>query len=290
MHVTRWTEAADFYAHVERFLLAHEAEHNLLLGLCTSLIHENIYRDAPYMASVELEGEVVAVAICTPPRDLVLSEMHDSYPLNPLVQDVWAVLPNLAGVNGPRPYSRNFAQYWEAASGMACRLKMTQRIFRLEQVQPVRGIPGEMHPLTTPERNMAIEWMLAFDMEALDGGLSREDAERNVDLRLKSDPLLRGMRLWWVDQRPVSMAGYGGLTPSGIRIGPVYTPPAFRGNGYASALTAALSQELLDARRKFCFLFTDLSNPTSNKIYQDIGYEPVSDVEVYAFGAADEHG
>jgi predicted GNAT family acetyltransferase len=57
----------------------------------------------------------------------------------------------------------------------------------------------------------------------------------------------------------------------------VYTPPGRRGRGYATALVAALSAELLAAGRRFCFLYTDLANPTSNRIYQRIGYERVCD-------------
>jgi predicted GNAT family acetyltransferase len=75
-----------------------------------------------------------------------------------------------------------------------------------------------------------------------------------------------------------------GETPHGIRIGPVYTPPQMRGRGYASNLTAAASQDQLDAGRRFRFLFTDLANPTSNKIYRQIGDEPVCDVDQYGFG------
>ncbi|MBA3402395.1 MAG: GNAT family N-acetyltransferase [Actinobacteria bacterium] len=79
------------------------------------------------------------------------------------------------------------------------------------------------------------------------------------------------------------LAGWGGKTPNGIRLGPVYTPPERRRRGYASALTAAVSAERLAAGRQFCFLYTDLDNPTSNKIYTNIGYEPVCDSVEYAF-------
>ena len=80
----------------------------------------------------------------------------------------------------------------------------------------------------------------------------------------------------------MSWAGVGGRTPNGTRIGPVYTPPSERGHGYASALVAAASQAQLDEGLAFCFLFTDLANPTSNHIYQAIGYEPVTDIDAYA--------
>ena len=86
------------------------------------------------------------------------------------------------------------------------------------------------------------------------------------------------------------MAGYAGPTPNGIRIGAVYTPPDLRRQGFASAVTASLSQHLLDQGRKFCFLFTDLLNPTSNKIYQQVGYRPVSDVDRYDFITKEPEG
>jgi hypothetical protein len=84
----------------------------------------------------------------------------------------------------------------------------------------------------------------------------------------------------------VSLAGWGGRTPNGVRIGPVYTPPEHRRRGYGSAVTAAVTAEQLAAGRTFCFLYTDLANPTSNKIYTEIGYELVCDAIDYAFEAS----
>jgi len=82
----------------------------------------------------------------------------------------------------------------------------------------------------------------------------------------------------WSDGEPRSMAAAVGTTPNGIRVGYVYTPPSFRGLGYATATVASLSQSLLNDGRRFCFLYTDLANPISNAIYQRVGYRPVSDV------------
>jgi len=86
----------------------------------------------------------------------------------------------------------------------------------------------------------------------------------------------------WEDGHTVSLACSGARTPNGSRIGPVYTPPEERGHGYASACVAALSQLQLDQGRRFCFLFTDLANPTSNHIYPMIGYQN-TDVEFQVF-------
>jgi hypothetical protein len=79
------------------------------------------------------------------------------------------------------------------------------------------------------------------------------------------------------------MAASARPTKNAIAVNTVYTPPENRGNGYASGCVAQLSQRLLDSGYKSCVLFTDLANPTSNKIYQNIGYKPVADFTAYEF-------
>ena len=111
-------------------------------------------------------------------------------------------------------------------------------------------------------------------------GMEREQAEKDAALPLRKS---RHLLLWEVEGAAVSMAGYSGRTPNGIRIAWVYTPPENRGKGFAGACVAALSQKLLDDGRKFCFLYTDLANPVSNHVYQKMGYEPVTDATVYSF-------
>lgn len=101
-----------------------------------------------------------------------------------------------------------------------------------------------------------------------------------VDRRLAGSG---GFALWIVDGRASSIAGYGGQTPNGMRIGPVYTPPALRRRGYAGALVAALTQHLLDTGCQYCFLYTDLANPTSNGVYTGVGYDLVCESVDYAF-------
>jgi hypothetical protein len=89
----------------------------------------------------------------------------------------------------------------------------------------------------------------------------------------------------WDDGRPVSMAAWAGRTGRGVRVNFVYTPPEYRRRGFASACVADLTQHLLAEGHAFCCLFTDLANPTSNSIYQKIGYRPVCDVSDFILGA-----
>jgi hypothetical protein len=137
-----------------------------------------------------------------------------------------------------------------------------------------------MRLATKEDRQLALDWSHAFERESLPADAPRGRIEANVDRRLASTTSVIAL---WEDEKPVSLAGFGGRTPHGVRIGPVYTPPGLRRRGYASALVAHLSQYLLDGESDFCFLYTDLANPTSNRIYQNVGYEFVAESADYAF-------
>jgi predicted GNAT family acetyltransferase len=151
------------------------------------------------------------------------------------------------------------------------------------RVIPPPPPPGQMRLAVAADFRLLVDWLLAFTAEALpEEDNDPVDAERAVSRWLYEG--FKRAYLWEVDGRPVSLAGVGGRTPHGTRVGPVYTPPEHRRRGFAGALVAAASQAQLDEGLEFCFLFTDLANPTSNHVYQAIGYEPVTDIDVYVFG------
>jgi predicted GNAT family acetyltransferase len=288
LSLRRFDEPEAFYSRIEAFLLEREAEHNLLLGLTAGLMKHEFRQYPPYMACVEQDGAVQAVALRTPPHNLILSEVKkDDAALRLIAQDVHQVYADLPGVSGSKSVTAEFARHWQEISGRAYHVHMQQRIYRLERVRPVTGVSGEMRPATTADYDLLVDWIMGFNADALEP-TSREEAAQIVDRFMSSE--IRGLRLWCDEGRPVSLAGFSGPTPHGIRVAPVYTPAEFRKRGYASACVAAMSQGLLDEGRKFCFLFTDLGNPTSNHIYQAIGYEPVSDVDEYRFEGVYAHG
>jgi uncharacterized protein len=287
--VHRYDEAPGFLEHAGEFLAAREAEHNLILGLSSRLRHEPLlFGEVPYLAVVEDDGRVVAAALRTPPHNLALSEIDDREAIEPLVNDVKRVFASLPGVVGPKGRVEEFAAAWEAATGARGHRALAQRLFRADSVEPPEGVAGRMRAYEDPDRELAIRWMDEFVAEALPASQPQPESSDDFVERRQADP--DGGLVFWDDGAPVCIAGFGGPTPNGIRIGPVYTSPDLRGRGYGSALTAALTQQLLDGGRRFCFLFTDLANPTSNSIYQRIGYRPVVDVDQWAFVPADPGG
>lgn len=282
MDVHRYAEADGFLEHAGEFLAAREAEHNLILGLSSRLRQEPLlFGEPPYLAVVENRGRVVGAALRTPPHNLGLSEIDDEGAIEPLVADVSRAFASLPGVIGPKRHVESFVRGWEVATGATGQRALAERIFRAERVRPPAGVPGRMRAYDDADRELAIRWTDAFVVEALPESQPKAESSESFVERRRDDP--DGGLVFWDDGAPVCVAGFGGPTPNGIRIGPVYTPPDLRGRGYGSALTAALTQQLLDGGRRFCFLFTDLANPTSNSIYQRIGYRPVADVDVWAF-------
>jgi len=285
--VERFTTAEAFLGAAGDFLGEREAEHNLIFGICANLAADPGFPDAePYLATVSRDGRVVAAAMMTPPWNLVLSLTSDPGALAALVADLEGAGISIPGVNGPIAIARAFAALWCEPHGLTSGPAVAERIYRLEQVVPPVGVPGQARVATVADRDLLVEWVDAFLGEAVERR-SPDEASVLVDRSFRT-----GTRTWylWDDGGPVSVAASGGPTPNGIRIGPVYTPPDKRRRGYASAVTAAASQAELDQGRRFVFLFTDLSNPTSNKIYQQIGYRPVIDVDLLTFVPAARAG
>ncbi|HEV7605691.1 MAG TPA: GNAT family N-acetyltransferase [Candidatus Limnocylindrales bacterium] len=278
MELRLFSSVDDFLAAAGEFLVAREAEHNLILGICSNLRDDpGAFKSAPYLAVVASRDRVVAAALQTPPFQLVLSEVDDPGAIEALAADL--VHRDLPGALGPVEAVQAFVEARTALGGPQARLRFSERIFRLRRVIPPRPVSGTARVAGPADRDVVVAWIPAFLREAL-GHDDPDEAEDLVAGWLSG----RGRRLHlWEDGTVVSLAGVGSATPNGVRIGPVYTPPESRGRGYASALVAAVSQAELDAGRTFCFLFTDQSNATSNHIYETIGYERVRDVDAYRF-------
>jgi hypothetical protein len=280
VEVSRLADAGAFLDAAEPFLLADETRHNLMLGIAGGLRgHPGLYSEFRGWVVLEL-GSPVGAALQTPPFNVVVARPAAAGALEALVAALASAGDDLPGVTAAVPEVDEVARLWTERCNVSARPRMRQRIYRLTTVRPVHGVPGRPRTATAADRTLLVEWARAFALEVsldVDPGA----AMRQVEARL--DYGLGGFALWEDEGEPVSLAGWGGITSSSVRIGPVYTPADRRRRGYASALTAWVSADRLNAGRSFCVLYTDLANPTSNRIYTRIGYEPVCDSVDYAF-------
>ena len=278
VRLERPSDVDAFILRAGAFLLDHEAENCLPLGIADS-IRAGDYPEA-YFAVARTGDTVVGAALRTPPFNVLLSMPFATEAVPLLVEDLFEIAPDLRGVGAEIAAARTFAERWSGRTRTVVRREMAERIFRLERVIAPRPVAGSMRVARSGDRGLLAAWLRAFALEALGERTDEESGLRVADRWIAA----RRRRMYvWDDRRPVSIVGVSGETPRGIRVAPVYTPPELRGRGYASALTAAVSQAQLDAGRRYCFLFTDLANPTSNKIYRAVGYEPVCDVDDLRF-------
>jgi predicted GNAT family acetyltransferase len=263
--------AEDFAAHASE-LLASRIEHNVL---ATVLDHARFrpFAGGGLFAYVEDDdGRVIAAALRTPPRRMHASVM-DADTGRALIDEWLQHDPELPGVGAVREVARSLGHAWADRTGGTTTLAVAEALHTLNRVTvPGRPASGRLRGAGEEDRALLVDWSRAFAIEA--GRGDDADASENVDRGLA-----RGALHIWEDGAPVSLVGREPLVARVVRIGSGYTPPAWRSRGYASSAVAALSGALLEGGARKCALYTDLANPTSNRIYPALGYRRVAEWE-----------
>ncbi len=184
-------------------------------------------------------------------------------------------------VNGALPTTQVVAEETARLTGGRAEVEERMRLHLLGDLVAPPRVPGRLRLAVPDDVDLALEWFGAFESDAA------EQAGRTAPhgpLEPQDEPMMLARidqgRLWFwedTDGHPVHLTG-ANLPVFGVaRVGPVYTPKEQRGRGYASAAVAQVSQVLRDQSAQVC-LFTDQANPTSNKIYEALGYRPVVDM------------
>lgn len=265
-------------------LLESEAENCGLLGLIQRMAdggYTPVSADDlehPLMLSIRENDRIDLVAVQTLKKVMMVSR-GSADAMRCLADELARRNWTGEGVLGPSPQIQAMVQRYAQLGRRPARLHIRLRTFSVSSVTWPKPVPGSMRLCTAADRHLLARFVAEF---ISDIGEPSDD-----DPLAMADRLIEAHRIFfWEDERPVAMAASAGRTPNGIRINFVYTPPESRRRGYASNLVAQLTQRLLDEGRMFCFLNTDLANPTSNRIYQNLGYRPICDSERWAFETA----
>jgi GNAT superfamily N-acetyltransferase len=278
------TDTERFLAVAGEFLRADPAGNSVMLTVTENL---RVSGAAP-AASAPLYGwwqpaagdRVAAAFMHTPDFPLMLSRVNGPTAAR-LAGELAGAGRRVQGVNAGQEAADAFAAAWRDRTGDAVAVHRRMRLFRLGELRPPRpGPEGTARLAAGDDRDLLAGWFGAFAREA--GEPSREDEHAAVTERLGYG----GIILWEAGGVPVSVAGRTRAVAAMVRVGPVYTPPELRGHGYAGAATVAVSQAALDAGIREVVLYTDLANPTSNALYQRLGYRPVEDRVVCSFTSA----
>lgn len=272
----RFTTPAAFLDAAEPFLLEDEVENALILGVARDLSTREPGTFPEFWFACARGGDRVLMCAFRSLRDRAgITKALDPEAIPVLAEALRVECPTIREVVGPEPTVRVFADELARLLGRSAHRTRASRIHVLHAVRPLaRPARGRLRLAGEADHGLVTRWIEAFLHEVHEEGNPADIATRRI----------RGGNFYlWEDGDPVSMAASSGKTPNGIRVNFVYTPSELRGRGYASACVAAMSQVLLDAGNRYCCLYTDLANPTSNKIYREIGYEPVRDTASYGF-------
>jgi len=224
-------------------------------------------------AIAEENGELVGIAMQTPPFALFLPHLEDAA-TESIAEALAEAHFDLPGVSGEASAVKRFAVTWERLVGKSSIKRRAMRLYVLGDLRLPEAVPGAARRADNGDLELVQSWFRAFQDEVpptapaidLAGVAQRRVSQGEV-------------WLWQHDGQTVSLSGVSAPAAGVARVGPVYTPPASRRSGYGAAVTAAASQAAVNAGATNVVLYTDLANPTSNSIYQAIGYVPNHDAE-----------
>jgi predicted GNAT family acetyltransferase len=230
------------------------------------------------MATVEdTDGMVLGVAMQTPPHPLFVSRMPQ-VAAAALADALAEAGRDLPGVNGAQDSTTAFSDAWCERTNQTATIVTAMRMHRLQNLNRPRQVFGEAIAAASGDTDLVADWFAAFHDEATPHAPSDNwsaVANRRIDAGQ--------IHLWRDGGTPVAMAAVSAPAAGVARVGPVYTPVPARRKGYGAAVTAAATAAAIAAGSEHVVLYTDLANPTSNSIYQAIGYRPDHDAEVRAF-------
>jgi predicted GNAT family acetyltransferase len=279
VHVHRCRDAAEFLAATIEYRDREPLRTNVMGSVATVVAGGEVTGGEAFWWLVRDDaGSVVGAAMRTAPYPLSLGPMSaaSAGALATAVAPVDASLPAVAGfTSAVDAFLAAYPMTSPMTDAAAARPSQRQFLYAATAVE-VPEVPGEMAVATEGELELALQWYVAFGEEV--DGVGRG----SVDRAIVAYTVGSGRLYWWRDGgEVVSMAGHASpvATPGGVvtRVGPVFTPPARRGHGYAAALTGQLT-ELLLARGSAVMLFADAANPTSNGVYLRLGYTPLDEL------------
>lgn len=276
MQVMLVNNAEEFLSRARPYLEKDKVTHSFILSLAEKYVMSG---KPVHRAILAVDGDVQLAAMQTEAdRALIVSDGNPRA-VSALVQYLKQHKIALPGIYGLALVVEQFSSEMEAK----VKTKTGLRLFQLRRVIPPKPPEGSARFANPMDLDTIMQWQKEFYVEAVPHDPVMSD--ENLRKYLADSINQKQWFIWEVHGKPVCMVGSMRETEIDRWIAPVYTPLHLRGKGYGSALTAYVSQFILDSG-KTAMLNTDLANPTSNSIYQKIGYEPVADFahDIYSNG------
>lgn len=276
------TNLQRFWQTLSEQLAPQEGYYNLILGMVQRAAEQQTLRDDICMATLYLDpGHLFLFKPASGP--LLLAGTQKPEILSDYMPQVVNFIQQqcllIKSIDAPTQMAERFVQICQSERGQSWSLTMNKGVYQLEHVIPPSvASPGHLRLAQAADSRTLSLWHAAFTAESM----PHKQSSGTDNLQAVRDQIqAQQLFVWERDGQITCTAARKRETNHGTAISLVYTPPEYRGQGYASACVAALSQYLLDSGKSFCCLFTNLLNPTSNGIYERIGYDRIGTFAQY---------
>ena len=280
MEIKNPKDAYSFLKICQKALEENEVNSNLILGISNVLAkNKEAYGKENAFYSIAYNNEISLIGLMTPQKNLLLYEYRDlnNDVMELFTNNLYSRYSNIPGVTGEADVVKSFIEKWTKLTNCNYRIERNLRIYKLTAVKNYSKPNGIFRSAGKGD----VEIIMRFISEFFD---EIKEPENNERVREIIEEGMENKEIFvWEDNSIVSLARKHRPTKHGMAVSCVYTLVEYRSKGYATAVVAELSRNILDSGKSFCTLFTDLSNPTSNSIYQKIGYNPVCDHFSYGF-------
>lgn len=268
--INEYKSPHSFLEYNEQFLEKRELENNLILGICNGFVNKAEVQDGCVFINAVEGNNVKAVSIKTAAKAIIAGETNNNIYIKELADYYLENNIDLKGVFGEDFYVNEFSNFY----GKQPHVDMTLIVHQLTTVNKLPAAAGKFEMADSNDVDLVAGWSLTFEDE-------KNPAVRNSKeqvLKTTQAKIALGNIFKWTDKgNTVCIAAINRKTKNAGIIGLVYTPDEYRGNGYATSHVQKLSEYILQNGFKYCGLFTDKANPTSNSIYKKIGYKPITE-------------
>ena len=264
MKIVRHATAAEFRKFYQPWLMEKEDLNNGLLSLASVLLNEEHVFSPPYwFGGVSTDEKIIGCGIHAHPDGLVLTELPEEA-LPYIVKSLGPLRNQLCRVYGPVDTAEKFAELWGEIVNVAPQIQSRWHIYRATHLIPPRnGAQGYLRSGNIADSKLVRKWGRAYGEEIP----AQLDIADFMNRKLDSGDLYI-----WENGSPMTLVTLSGRTDHGIKISAVYTPPEYRGHGYASAAVIAIGQSMLDIGMRWITLSAEIDNP-AERVYQRIGFE-----------------
>lgn len=275
--LVQYSKPKEFADAVVPFLQRDEARYSVLLGVIDTLVRRpEVFQDHYLAAFRDVSDNVTGAVWMTPPYAFGMTDLEESQ-IKLAINFAKTIGTRPTAIFGTAPTAEAFMHLWTLETGQSVTARMAMRMFEATEVIEPGTVAGSWRPANMSDLPILTEWTYLYSMDVHEP-LSKDQAKVSTEQAISSVTRF----IWEIDGMPMAMAGCIATSSTSSRVPLVFTPKDFRGRGYASNLVARLTQAQLNKKMRV-FLYTDLANPTSNKIYQEIGYRPLYDSLRYSF-------